>query len=262
VDCRDVQPLLHAYCDGELDLLRHLQVEHHLVECAECAERERGLRLLQTALASAPLYYRAPEALRTRLQGDSAPSPPRPAGRRWSTFALAATAAGIVLVLAATLTAGMFWSSAAAEDRLADQVVAGHIRSLQVASHTTDVTDSNQHKVKPWFMGKLDFAPQVVDLSPNGYTLTGGRLDYLTDRPVAALVYRRRQHVINVFTWPAEGNSSRGKEQTVRSLHRQGFHIRSWQQMGMAYWVISDLNPQELDDFVRLLREHAPPTAP
>ncbi len=254
MDCRDVQPLLHPYADGELDLVRHLQVEHHLASCAECAERERGLRLLREALASAPLYHRAPSTLRDRLPTTTAPPPAR---RRWSSVALAATAAGIVLVVAATLAAGMLWSGAATEDRLADQVVAGHIRALQV-DHVTDVASSDQHTVKPWFRGKLNFSPQVQDLSSNGYALTGGRLDYLTDRPVAALVYHRRQHVINVFTWPAPAD----EERPVRSLHRQGFHIRSWQRMGMAYWAISDLNPQELDDFVRLLRERAPTLAP
>jgi anti-sigma factor RsiW len=171
--------------------------------------------------------------------------------------ALAATAAGIVLMVAATLTAGMLWSVPSAEDRLADQVVAGHIRSLQV-NHATDVASSDQHTVKPWFRGKLDFSPQVPDLLSNGYALTGGRLDYLTDRPVAALVYHRRQHVINVFTWPAADDGERPR----RSLHRQGFHVRSWQQSGMAYWAISDLNSRELDDFVRLLREHAPTPTP
>lgn len=257
MDCRDVQHLLDPYCDGELDLVRHLQVEHHLAECAECAERERGLRLLQTALASAPLYHRAPGALRDRLQGTSAPSPSPARQRRWSKAALAATAAGIVLVAAATVTAGALWLGATAEDRLADRVVAGHIRSLQV-NHATDVTSSDQHTVKPWLLEKLDFSPQVVDLSADGYALTGGRLDYLIDRPVAALVYHRRQHVINVFTWPAAAD----EERPVRSSHRQGFHVRSWQRSGMAYWAISDLNPRELDDFVQLLREHTPAPVP
>ena len=133
-----------------------------------------------------------------------------------------------------------------------DFVVANHVRSLQV-DHLRDVASTDQHTVKPWFRGKLDFSPQVLDLSAQGYTLSGGRLDYASDRPVAALVYYRRLHTINVFTWPA-GNSD---DKDVRARTRQGFHIRYWQRSGMAYWAISDLNNRELDEFVRLFQEHS-----
>src|SRR5205823_2962408 len=182
----------------ELDLVRHVQVERHLAGCGECADRERGLRALREAVASGVPYHRAPDALRARLQ--AAPPPPAaPAGRRrrrpsaW----FAATAAGVALVTGAALTAGVLVSrsGASAEDRLAEQVVAGHVRSLQVA-HLTDVASSDRHTVKPWFRGKVDFAPPVPDLAPHGYVLSGGRLDYLAGRPVAALVYHRRDHAI------------------------------------------------------------------
>jgi anti-sigma factor RsiW len=254
VDCRDVQHLLHPYSDGELDLVRHLQVEHHLAECAECAERERGLRLLRDTIASAPLYHRAPSALRARLQA----TPALARRQRWSRRGSAMAVAGAAL-LAGVFTIGMFWprKGSSGDDRLVELVLASHIRSLQV-DHMTDVASSDQHTVKPWFRGKLDFSPQVPDLSSAGYALSGGRLDYLADRPVAALVYHRRQHVINVFTWPARED----EERPVRSLSRQGFQIRAWQHSGMAYWVISDLNPQELDEFVRLIGEQPSVTAP
>jgi anti-sigma factor RsiW len=142
---------------------------------------------------------------------------------------------------------------ASADDRLAEWVVAGHVRSLQV-NHLTDVPSGDQHTVKPWFRGKLDFSPQVRDLSAQGYTLSGGRLDYLADRQVAALVFHRRQHVINLFTWPGVD----GADSAVRSLARQGFNIRRWQESGMTYWAISDLNDQELDEFVRLYHVQSP----
>jgi anti-sigma factor RsiW len=162
-------------------------------------------------------------------------------------------------LLAGAFTIGMLWPrpGSSGDERLTELVLASHIRSLQV-DHMTDVASSDQHTVKPWFRGKLDFSPRVPDLSSAGYTLSGGRLDYLADRPVAALVYHRRQHVINVFTWPASDD----EERPMRSLSRQGFHIRSWQRSGMAYWAISDLNPQELDEFVRLIGEHMSVTAP
>ena len=245
MDCRDVQHLLHPYSDGELDLVRHLQVEHHLAECADCAERDRGLRQLRDAIAAGPLYHRAPAALAARLR----PGPPARPRRPHLSARLAATAAG-ALILAVGLLA---WRSGpSTEDRLADQVVAGHVRSLQV-DHLTDVASSDRHTVKPWFRGKLDFSPPVPDLAADGYPLTGGRLDYLADRPVAALVYHRRLHAINVFAWPAAPDADR----PVRSLHRQGFHARSWQRGGLTYWAVSDLNAAELDEFVRLFQEHA-----
>lgn len=253
MECRDVHNLLHPFVDGELDLVRHLQIEHHLADCTACADRERGLRQLREALTAPALRYRASDALRARLESAPAPTPP-PATRpnRRSTRARVATAAGILLLVVASVTAGALLSRAAtAEDRLAEEVVAGHVRALQVA-HATDVASSDRHTVKPWFLGKVDFAPQVPDLSADGFALSGGRLDYLVDRPVAALVYRRRDHVINVFTWPADGDG----ERSVRSLHRQGFHVRSWQRAGLTYWAVSDLNGPELDEFVRLFREY------
>jgi anti-sigma factor RsiW len=172
------------------------------------------------------------------------------------TVALVAATAAAVLV-AASLTTGLLLAHSNAEERIVEQVIAGHVRSLQVA-HATDVASSDRHTVKPWFLGKLDFSPQVPDLSSHDYVLSGGRLDYLVEHPVAALVYRRRDHLINVFTWAAADGHD---ERPVRSHHRQGFHVRSWQQAGLEYWVISDLNPQELDEFVRLFREsaNAPP---
>jgi anti-sigma factor RsiW len=258
VECRDVRNLLHPFVDGELDLVRRLQIEHHLADCSECADREQGVGQLREALMVTRLRYRAPDALRSKIEkayaqpSDPAPtSPTRPKTRK-SAF-LVATAAGVVLLVASTIATGVLFPRSDSEERLVAQVVAGHIRSLQVA-HATDVASSDRHTVKPWFLGKVDFSPHVPDLLPHGYVLSGGRLDYLVDHPVAALVYRRREHLINVFTWTIADSQD---EPAVRSLHRQGFHIRHWRQSGMAYWAISDLNPQELDEFTRLFQEFA-----
>lgn len=264
MDCRDVQPLLHPYSDGELDLVRHLQVEHHLAECTACADRERELRQLRGMFAETPLYHRAPDSLREKVlaaldtQATPAPTTPAPAARKrrpWAAFA--ATAAGIVLAFAAGLAAVGVWEPSDADYRLAEQVAAGHVRSLQ-ADHLTDQPSSDRHVVKPWFQDKLSFSPQVPDLAADGFPLAGGRLDYITDRPVAAIVYHRSLHTINLFTWPATDDADR----PVRSLHRQGFHLRQWQHAGMTYWAVSDLNPQELDDFVRLYRGQADAVSP
>jgi anti-sigma factor RsiW len=250
MNCPDVRRLLHPYSDGELDVIRHVEVEEHLAQCAGCAEEEKHLRSLRTAVASASLYHRAPAKLRNRVRLGSAPVPPRRAPMRW-----VAIAAGVLLLMGAAAMVGVLLSQAraSADDRLAEWIVASHVRSLQV-EHLTDVASSDRHTVKPWFRGKLDFSPQVTDLSADGYKLSGGRLDYLADRPAAALVYQRRLHAINLFTWPAANDT----EKAVRGLDRQGFHIRHWQRSGMSYWAISDLNEQELDEFVRLIQRDAP----
>ncbi len=256
MNCPDVQRLLQPYSDGELDLVRHLQIEEHLAECTACSEQENQLRLLRAALSAPSLYHRASAALRTRVQLATPQGTPR---RRRPLVRLAAIAAGILLLIGTSVIAGWLISQTrtSAEDRLAQWVVAGHIRSLQV-EHLTDVVSTDRHIVKPWFRGKLDFSPPVLDLSPRGYSLTGGRLDYLADRPVAALVYHRRLHAINLFIWPA----SHDEEKSVRGLSRQGFHIRHWQQLGMTCWAISDLNDEELDEWVRLFQANAVPSRP
>jgi anti-sigma factor RsiW len=249
--CRDVQHLLHPYSDGELDLIRQVEIEEHLSDCAECTELEKNLRSLRAALSSPSLYHSAPAGLRSRIQ-QAMPLATR--RKRRLAVRLAALAAAILVLVGASLTIGTLLSRAAssAEDRFAERVVVSHVRSLQV-EHLTDVVSSKRHIVKPWFLGKLDFSPQVPDLSEQDYALTGGRLDYLADRPVAALVYARRLHVINVFIWPAINE----EEKAMRGLSRHGFHLRSWQRSGMTYWTISDLNDQELDEFVQLFQEHS-----
>jgi anti-sigma factor RsiW len=248
--CRDLRLLLEPYFDRELDLVRRVEIEEHLTECADCAEQERHLRSLRDAVSLPSLYYRAPSALRARIQFAA----PTRSPRRRPSPQLAAAAAAVLLVIGASGTIGMLLArvTTSADDRLAERVVVSHVRSLQV-EHLTDVVSSDQHTVKPWLVGKLDFAPQVPDLSQEGYALSGARLDYLSDRPVAALVYHRRSHAINVFTWPAAND----EEKAARGLTRQGFNIRNWQRSGLNYWAISDLNGPEFDEFVHLFQEHS-----
>ena len=250
--CQDVRHLLHPYSDGELDLVRHVQIEAHLSKCEECAEQEKHLRSLRAAISSPSLYYRTPAALRARLQRATLSAS---RGQRRSPVRMVAAAAGVLFLIGASATLGMLLSRSgtSTDDKLAERVVAGHVRSLQI-DHLTDVVSSDRHTVKPWFRGQLDFSPQVPDLSRQGFTLSGGRLDYLSDRPVAALVYHRGLHAINLFTWPADSD----EEKAVRKLARQGFHIRYWQRSGMTYWAVSDLNEQEFVEFVRFFQEHSP----
>lgn len=281
LQCAEVSRLLHAWVDDELDVRSALEVEEHLGRCRACAGEERSLRGLQAQLrAQLPRYAPSP-ALATRLQGalraeagvsqairsqaDSAPSaqpdgplaPQRLATPRWRRIASAAApTAAIAAALAVMVFA--FANRRSAEATQADAVVAAHVRSL-LASHLTDVASSDQHTVKPWFQGKLDYSVSVTDWSAEGYPLIGGRLDYIEDAPVAALVYRRDQHVVNLFIWPARGGAGvgegRGGTGALRHLARRGYGAFLWEKGGMAYWAVSDLNDADLEKFVGLVRK-------
>jgi len=258
MNCDEARPLLHPYVDRELDLLRHVEMEEHLQGCPACAEQEQSLRSLRVALSEPSLYYRAPTALMIGESTSVALSPFAPrknvtfAERRKSRLPLIASAAGVSCLAAAAIALFLLLRiGQSADDRLAESIAACHIRSLQV-DHLKDVASSDQHTVKPWFRGKLDFSPQVPDFSTQGYTLIGGRLDYLADRTAAAIVYQCRLHILNVFQWPVAGD-----DRNVRAFSRHGYHIRVWQRAGMAYWAISDINDRDLDEFVTLFQEQA-----
>lgn len=240
--------LIHGYLDGELDLVRALEMEEHLESCTVCAQAYRNHLALRSALSENSLYRRAPAGLERRLRTSLHRAQP---ARPWlSAFALRwlALGAAILVLAVAALVVLRTAPGPAPDNRLADQVLSSHVRSLMVA-HLTDVTSSDQHTVKPWFDGKLDFSPEVNNFAGQGFPLTGGRLDYVDDRAVAALVYQRRLHVINVFIWPSTGGDG-----ATQILTRQGYHLIQWNQAGMTYWVASDLNTDELQQFVQLIR--------
>ena len=253
MNCQEVRQLLEPYSDRELELIRHVEIEAHLAQCAECAEQEQRLAKLRAAVASPSLYFPATESLRERLQLSVLPAA---VTRGPSPIRLATTCAAALLVIGISFTLGwqMRYGQNTAEEQIAELVIANHGRSLQV-DHLMDVASTDRHTVKPWFLGKLDFSPQVPDLSAEHFILAGGRLDYLSNRPVAALVYYLRSHAINVLTWP----TNRAEEKGVRSLLRHGFHLRFWEKSGMSYWVISDLNDQDLDEFVHLFQKEQSP---
>ena len=239
---------LHGYFDGELDAVRAAEFESHLEACTACVQALAAQEELRRALGAADLYARAPAALRARVRAELPRSPTAGAPRaaRW----LLAAAAALVL---ASLASFALWRALptgrddVAEHELARQVLDAHLRSLQ-PTHLTDVASTDQHTVKPWFDGKLDFAPAVVDLAPDGFPLVGGRLDVVGGRSVAALVYARRKHVINVFVWPSEKAGA-----DLRSGGEHGYTWIQWTRSGMRFWAVSDLAAADLEEFARRL---------
>jgi len=229
VKCRDVEELAGAWLDGELDLIRGVEIEAHTRECASCAENLRSLESLRDAVRATP-YYRAPEPLRERVRRNWAPEPHRVWWRISGLAAVPAVAAAILL---------FFFL----RPSVPHEIVDAHIRSL-LANHLLDVPSTDRHTVKPWFAGKLDYSPDVK--APDGFELIGGRLDYLDGRPVAALVYRRRRHIVNVFVWHSGERDRSPVLQTDR-----GFHVAHWASGGMTWWAVSDLNADELAEMSR-----------
>jgi anti-sigma factor RsiW len=250
LNCQELRHLLHGYVDGELDLVRSLEIERHLGECPACARLHQSMLALRTALQSSALSFRAPPGMRQRVRAALRRQGKARRPRRLVAWPWLAVAAAAALLVALTWSAARLVSIPSADDLIAREVVSGHVRSL-MARGPTDVASSNRHTVKPWFNGKVPFSPPVFDLADRGFPLVGGRLDYLDERRVAALVYRRRAHVINLFIWPSSTDSTEG----TTELTRQGFHLFHWTRAGMTYWAISDLAPAELAKFVRLVQQ-------
>jgi anti-sigma factor RsiW len=254
VNCHETQRWLPGYLDREVDLVSAVAIEEHLKTCARCAQAYANQQALQAAIRGSGLYVPAPAALQKRIQtsvrqADSSARAPWVVRRPW--FGVAAALA-CVAILAWGL--GRIWVAPAADDRLAVAVLTGHVRSL-MAGHLTDIISSDRHTVKPWFAGKLDFSPTVDDLASQGFPLTGGRLEYLDGRPVAALVYQRQRHIINLFSWPAP----QATDTPAAAEIRQGYNQIHWTQAGMTYWAVSDLSADELQAFVQLVRNQSAP---
>jgi anti-sigma factor RsiW len=254
VSCHRAEELIHGYLDGELDLARSLEVERHMHECEICARAHRTQTTLRSSLKSDSLYYPAPEKLKKRIQSSlrrEAKSELLPHGFGWRWLTVGASLAFMVLIGVVVWRLVPRSIRPSGDELLAQEVTSDHVRSLQMPGHLTDVLSSDQHTVKPWFDGKVNFAPPVKDFASQDFRLYGGRLEYLNNRPVATLVYQRRLHYINIFIWPAEQAGSTGEI----TFQRQGYNLIHWTGSGMNYWAISDLNSVELHEFARLVQQ-------
>ena len=248
--CAESHLLLHAYADGELDVVRSLEMEQHLKGCPKCEAKLTSLKALHAALAEGDLAYHAPASLRDKIR-HMAPATERKAERQpldlqwlWRWIAMGATAVAICTIL---LRPAEFPQSASG-DEMVNEMVACHIRSL-MPGHLTDVLSSDKHTVKPWFAGKLDFAPDVKDFTAQSFPLIGGRLDYVNNRTVAALVYQHNKHLINVFIWPT--TSATGAASEIKNYH--GYEVISFNANGFRYSLVSDMDPTELKELAGLL---------
>jgi mycothiol system anti-sigma-R factor len=276
VNCEEITNLMDAYLDGELDPVTSQKAEQHLRDCSKCEQAYEVYTALAHAVSQAAPYYKAPTELRERIQSslrdeiaerskgnggilrDARPliakKQPEPRsillGTSWNWLALAAA-----IVLAAIIAWNVMpqLQRRGADQFLATQLIASHVRSL-MANHLTDVASSDQHTVKPWLDAKLDFAPAVVDLSSEGFPLIGGRLDYLDNRPVAALIYQKRKHFINLFVWPAGADTSK----TPKAISRQGYQLLHWADSDFTFWAVSDVNEKDLQTFKELFEKQLP----
>lgn len=262
--CEESIRLVDGYLDGELDALSSEQIEQHLSGCAKCQSIYQAQENLVTTIKTAAPYYTAPIELRQRIHSSLlkqsngasnrtavADNQERPRmvafPSQWNWLGLAAA----IMLVAISLFNFLPRSARPGRDQfLVTQLVASHARSLMV-NHLTDVASSDQHTVKPWLDTKIDFAPAVPDLATGGFPLIGGRLDYLENRPVAALVYQRRKHFINLFVWPMQSEKSSAPEK----IERDGYHLVHWTDSDLNYWAVSDVSEKDLQEFQELFQK-------
>lgn len=251
MSCQRARKLIHPYIDGELDTLQAEQFRLHLGECEDCNRTYRSELGLSSTLKDNSLYYRAPrdldKSIRLSLREEVETTAMPQHSLRWGWLILGGSLAVVLLILTAVKVVPRF-GRPSFDERVAQEIVSNHIRSLQATGHLTDVLSSDQHTVKPWFNGKVDFSPPVNDFETHDFRLYGGRLEYIDSRTVSTLIYQRRSHYINLYIWPAEQLHTK----TTDTIQRQGYNLIHWTTSDMNFWAISDLNSPELTDFAKL----------
>jgi anti-sigma factor RsiW len=244
--CDEVKPLLDAHLDEELEAVERGALDSHLENCSACARDLESLKNVRHAIRGTMPYYQAPAQLRDQVRfalRGAAYVDNRARRNVWRPWGAMAAAIGVCALLSAP-----FVVNSRNQSRLvAEELLSAHERAL--VGRSVDVVSSDQHTVKPWFNGKLPFSPPVTDLRAEGFPLEGGRVDYAGEHPVAALVYTRRLHRIDVFIWPAEGEKA-----PPERFAWNGFTEISWSRDNFLFTAVSDLNSAELTAFTRLLR--------
>jgi mycothiol system anti-sigma-R factor len=247
--CEQARTVVHAYLDNELDALRAAEFEHHLEQCHDCVTALEEQESLHTALQSAQLNEKSPAELRQRVLAKIQPALPTVIPSRHIPWRWLAAAAVLLLLVSASWRAYFAPRPDNYATLVASQVVDAHLRSLQ-PGHLTDVVSTDQHTVKPWFDGKVDFSPPVRDFANDGFPLQGGRLDVAHGRTIAALVYGRRKHLISVFVWPA-----RDEDASLNNGSQQGFNWIAWHTAGMQFCAVSDVSPADLEQLQHLFAQ-------
>ena len=254
IDHAEAKQLMQASLDGELDAMTQLRFDAHMAACPRCSADYASLKALSAAIRTQATRYTAPAELRAALAKalpidaaePSKPSNVVPFHRRW----LGPAGAGFAVGAALAASLAIMIDTHSADDMLAAGIVTAHVRALQ-PGHLTDVQVSDQHQVKPWFDGKIDFAPAVKELSDQGFDLVGGRLDYIDGQEAAVIVYRRKLHMIDLFVTHTRHGGGHPDSLPAAHATPSGYNVVRWSDNGQDYWAISDLNRNELGDFAK-----------
>ena len=258
MNCQECHDFIDPYIDNELDVAAAILVKQHLRDCPQCQPLLESRRALRALLSNPQVQFEIPDSLRRRIQSAlpvaTSSVPQRSSGRSvipWFTIPLALAAAFTVVLGLVFLNQGKILDRSRG-NAIVEEVVSSHIRSL-LATHLLDVPSTDQHTVKPWFDGKLKFSPPVLDFTTQGFRLIGGRLDYVNGREVAALVYQRNKHIINLFILPSEA----GHTEAVQSFAKDGYNVLHWDRDGFEFWAVSDVNAGDLRAFADLEMKQA-----
>jgi anti-sigma factor RsiW len=247
--CTSPEHLLELFLDGELAAQESVEMREHLDGCSACNNQYRRLEHISSDMRMRVGHYAPPAGLERRVRAalrQAAREERQPSWllRNWMTVA-----ASVLLFVSIAWNVALLRPHTSARDLLAQEVLSSHLRSM-IGTHLVDIPSSDQHTVKPWFNGKLNFSPDVKDFARQGFPLIGGRIEYFDDKPVAALIYQRRKHLINLFLWPESSSSSSGYSE----MSKRGYNLVSWTQNGMTFWLVSDVQTSELEQFAQLYK--------
>jgi len=258
MNCQECYDYIDAYIDNELDVAATILVKQHLRDCFRCQQLLEARKAVGALLDNPQVSFEAPDSLFEKIQSVLPAARSDVKQRSGSRFVIPWFSVPLALAATIAVMLGLlFLNQGGMSDRsrgnaLAQDVISSHVRSL-LATHLLDVPSTDQHTVKPWFDGKLKFSPPVHDFAERGFRLTGGRLDYLNGREVAALVYQRRLHIINLFIWP----SASGRNTAAESFTKDGYNVWHWDRDGFAFWAVSDVNAEDLRAFADLAMQQS-----